>query len=107
MEFKNFTVREFNAASKELARIAMEFTKDGLSSSMSFSSEYTTLTIFDKDCKVMSMFSIHRQRFVSIESCKDLMNVAEKANVTLKGKHIQKILENLKKEDRDEGYMAF
>ena len=105
MEFKNFTVREFNAASKELARIAMEFTKDGLSSSMSFSSEYTTLTIFDKNCNVMS--SIHRQRFVSIESCKDLMKVAEKANVTLKGKHIQKILENLKKEDRVEGYMAF
>ena len=49
MEFKNFTVREFNAASKELARIAMEFTKDGLSSSMSVSSEYTTLTIFDKN----------------------------------------------------------
>lgn len=107
MEFKNFTVREFNAVTKELARIAMEFTKDGLSSSMSFSSEYTTLTVFNKDCNVMCMFSIHRQRFVSIESCKDLMKVAEKANVTLKGRYIQKILENLKKEDRVEGYMAF
>lgn len=107
MEFKNFTVREFNTVTKELARIAMEFTKDGLSSSMSFSSEYTTLTVFNKDCNVMCMFSIHRQRFVSIESCKDLMKVAEKANVTLKGRYIQKILENLKKEDRVVGYMAF
>src|SRR5574344_1653145 len=107
MEFKNFTKKEFNAASKELARIAMEFTKDGLSSSMSFSSEYTTLTVFNKDCNVMCMFSIHRQRFVSIESCKDLMKVAEKANVTLKGRYIQKILENLKKEDRVVGYVTF
>lgn len=107
MEFKKFTVREFNTVTKELARIAMEFTKDGLSSSMSFSSEYTTLTIFDKDCNVMCMFSIHRQRFVSIESCKDLMKVAEKANVTLKGRYIQKILENLKKEDRVVGYVTF
>lgn len=107
MEFKNFTKKEFNTVTKELARIAMEFTKDGLSSSMSFSSEYTTLTIFDKDCNVMCMFSIHRQRFVSIESCKDLMKVAEKANVTLKGRHIQKILENLKKEDRVVGYVTF
>lgn len=107
MEFKNFTKKEFNTVTKELARIAMEFTKDGLSSSMSFSSEYTTLTIFDKDCNVMCMFSIHRQRFVSIESCKDLMNVAEKANVTLKGRYIQKILENLKKEDRVVGYVTF
>lgn len=107
MEFKNFTKKEFNTVTKELARIAMEFTKDGLSSSMSFSSEYTTLTVFNKDCNVMCMFSIHRQRFVSIESCKDLMNVAEKANVTLKGRHIQKILENLKKEDRVVGYVTF
>lgn len=107
MEFKNFTKKEFNTVTKELARIAMEFTKDGLSSSMSFSSEYTTLTIFDKDCNVMCMFSIHRQRFVSIESCKDLMKVAEKANVTLKGRYIQKILENLKKEDRVVGYVTF
>lgn len=107
MEFKNFTKKEFNTVTKELARIAMEFTKDGLSSSMSFSSEYTTLTVFNKDCNVMCMFSIHRQRFVSIESCKDLMKVAEKANVTLKGRHIQKILENLKKEDRVVGYVTF
>ena len=107
MEFKNFTKKEFNTVTKELARIAMEFTKDGLSSSMSFSSEYTTLTVFNKDCNVMCMFSIHRQRFVSIESCKDLMNVAEKANVTLKGRYIQKILENLKKEDRVVGYVTF
>ena len=70
MYFNNFTFREFNAASKELARIAMEFTKDGLSSSMSFSSEYATLTIFDKHCNVMSKFSLHRQRFVSIEYSK-------------------------------------
>lgn len=107
MEFKNFTKKEFNTVTKELARIAMEFTKDGLSSSMSFSSEYTTLTVFNKDCNVMCMFSIHRQRFVAIESCKGLIDAAEKVNVTLKGRYIQKILENLKKEDRVVGYVTF
>ena len=107
MGIKNFTTREFNAASNELAKIAGKFTNDGLNSSMSFFKDYTTLTIFDKDCKVICMFTIHRERFVFNNDCKGLVDIAEKANVTLKGKYTEMILEKYKKEERSEGYILF
>ena len=88
MGIKNFTTREFNTASNELAKIAVKFTNNGLDSSMSFFKDYTTLIIFDKDCK-------------------DLVDIAEKANVTLKGKYMEMILEKYNKEERDEGYIIF
>ena len=107
MGIKNFTTREFNTASNELAKIAGKFTNDGLNSSMSFFKDYTTLTIFDKDCKVICMFTIHRERFVFNNDCKGLIDIAEKANVTLKGKYMEMILEKYKKEERSEGYIIF
>ena len=107
MGIKNFTTREFNTASNELAKIAGKFTNNGLNSSMSFFKDYTTLIIFDKDCKVICMFTIHRERFVFNNDCKALVDIAEKANVTLKGKYIQMILEKYKEEERIEGYMPF
>ena len=107
MGIKNFTTREFNTASNELAKIAGKFTNNGLNSSMSFFKDYTTLIVFNKDCKVICMFTIHRERFVFNNDCKDLMKVAEKANVTLKGKYMEMILEKYNKEERDEGYIIF
>ena len=107
MGIKNFTTREFNAASNELAKIAGKFTNNGLNSSMSFFKDYTALIIFDKDCKVICMFTIHRERFVFNNDCKGLVDVAEKANVTLKGKYMEMILEKYKNEERDEGYIIF
>ena len=107
MGIKNFTTREFNAASNELAKIAVKFTNNGLDSSMSFFKDYTTLIIFNKDCKVICMFSIHRERFVFNHDCKALVDIAEKANVTLKGKYMEMILEKYKNEERDEGYIIF
>ena len=107
MGIKNFTTREFNTASNELAKIAGKFTNNGLNSSMSFFKDYTTLIIFDKDCKVICMFTIHRERFADIKDCKALVDIAEKANVTLKGKYMEMILEKYNKEERDEGYIIF
>ena len=107
MGIKNFTTREFNAASNELAKIAGKFTNNGLNSSMSFFKDYTILIIFDKDCKVICMFTIHRERFVFNNDCKDLVDIAEKANVTLKGKYMEMILEKYNKEEMDEGYIIF
>ena len=106
MEYKNFTKKEFNAATTELVKIAREFVKDDVSTSLSLSTEYTTMYVFDRH-NIICVFSIHRQRFVAIESCKGLIDAAEKANVTLKGKYIQMILEKYKEEERIEGYMAF
>lgn len=106
MGIKNFTTREFNTASNELAKIAGKFTNNGLNSSMSFFKDYTTLTIFDKDYKVICMFTIHRGRFVDIKDCKDLIDVAEKANVTLKGKYMEMIVEKCKSQNEDYGFIG-
>ena len=106
MEYKNFTKKEFNAATTELVKIAREFVKDDVGTSLSLSTEYTTMYVFEGHT-IICVFSIHRQRFVAIESCKALIDAAEKANVTLKGKYIQMILEKYKEEERIEGYMPF
>ena len=106
MEYKNFTKKEFNAATTELVKIAREFVKDDLSTSLSLSTEYATMYVFEGH-NIICVFSIHRQRFVTIESCKSLIDAAEKANVTFKGKYIQMILEKYKEDERIEGYMAF
>ena len=106
MEYKNFTKKEFNAATTELVKIAREFVKDDVSTSLSLSTEYTTMYVFEGHT-IICVFSIHRQRFVAIESCKALIDAAEKANVTLKGKYMEMILEKYNKEERDEGYIIF
>ena len=106
MEYKNFTKKEFNAATTELVKIAREFVKDDVSTSLSLSTEYTTMYVFEGHT-IICVFSIHRQRFVAIESCKALIDAAEKANVTLKGKYMEMILEKYKNEERDEGYIIF
>ena len=106
MEYKNFTKKEFNAATTELVKIAREFVKYDVGTSLSLSTEYTTMYVFEGH-KIICVFSIHRQRFVDIKSCKGLIEASEKANVTLKGKYIQMILEKYKEEERIEGYMGF
>ena len=87
MEYKNFTKKEFNAATTELVKIAREFVKDNVGTSLSLSTEYTTMYVFEGH-KIICVFSIHRQRFVYIESCKGLIEASEKAFVALCGKYI-------------------
>ena len=107
MEYKNFTKKEFNAATTELVKIARESIDKGFSSSISLFKDHTTICIFDADSNVIVMFSLNRKRYADKKECKELINAIERENITIKGKYIQMILEKYKEEERIEGYMAF
>lgn len=107
MENKTFTKKEFNSATNELVKIARESLDKGLNSAISLFKDHTTICIFDADCKSMCMFTLYRKRFANKNECKDLINIIERENITLKGKYIQMIIENYKKGIGNDYYVLF
>lgn len=107
MEYKNFTKKEFNAATTELVKIARESIDKGLNSSISLFKDHTTICIFGDNCKYLCMFTLYRKRFVNKKECYELINVIERENITLKGKYIQMIIENYKKGIGNDYYVLF
>lgn len=107
MENKTFTKKEFNSATNELVKIARESIDKGLSSSISLFKDHTNICIFDADSNLMCMFTLYRKRYVNKQECKELINIIERENITIKGKYMQMIIENYEKGIGTDYYVLF
>lgn len=93
--YKKFTKSQFSAVGNELVKLAKEFANKGFDSSVSFAKTNVTIFIHDEN-ECTCMLTIFEERFVNMRNFKELVDIAERANVTLNGRYTKLMVEEYK-----------